>query len=177
MTDIPHVEVKDDNSSYGDTPYAPKQKGSRPETLVSGILAPKPKRKLTEAQLANLAKGREARDNNRKKRAEDKETYVKELQEKKTAKILQEKAKLKKIVGVDSDNEDTQQPVAEQGEVQEKVIIKKAPKAVKKKIIVLPPSDDEEEEVEEQIIYRKPSKVKVTPPETKTEPVRKIIFF
>ena len=93
MTDIPQVEVKDESS---------------------GILAPKPKRKLSEAQLANLAKGREARDNNRKKRAEDKETYVKELQEKKTAKILQEKAKLKKIVGVDSDNEDTQQPVAEQ---------------------------------------------------------------
>lgn len=136
----------------------------------SSILAPKPKRKLTEAQLANLAKGREARDNNRKKRVEDKETYVKELQEKKTAKILQEKAKLKQIVGVDSDTEE--QPVAE-----EKVIIKKAPKAIKKKIIVLPPSDDEEDEVEEQIIYRKPSKAKVAPPETKTEPVRKIIFF
>ena len=66
----------------------------------SSILAPKPKRKLSEAQLANLAKGREARDNNRKKREEDKETYVKELQEKKTAKILNEKAKLKNIVGV-----------------------------------------------------------------------------
>ncbi len=154
----------------------------------NSILAPKPKRKLTEAQLANLAKGREARDNNRKKRAEDKETYVKELQEKKTAKILQEKAKLKKIVGVDSDTEE--QPIAghphtriERGEVQaeEKVVIKKAPKAVKKKIIVLPPSDDEEDEVEEQIIYRKPvkSKVKVdTPPPSSQElPNRKIIFF
>lgn len=156
------TEDNDDKSSYEDT------------QTPNGILAPKPKRKLTEAQLANLAKGREARDNNRKKRAEDKETYVKELQEKKTAKILQEKQKLKQIVGVDSDNEDTQQPVAL---VQEKVIIKKPPKAVKKKIIVLPPSDDEEDEIEEQIIYRKPSKAKVAPPETKTEPVRKIIFF
>jgi hypothetical protein len=132
MTEPVEDTTTSESNSYEDTP---KQKGSRPETLVSGILAPKPKRKLTEAQLANLAKGREARDNNRKKRAEDKETYVKELQEKKTAKILQEKAKLKKIVGVDSDTEE--QPIAE-----EKVVIKKAPKAVKKKIIVLPPSDD-----------------------------------
>jgi hypothetical protein len=143
-----------------------------PSSESSSILAPEPKCKLSEAQLANLAKGREARDNNRKKRAEDKETYVKELQEKKTAKILQEKQKLKQIVGVDSDNEDTQQPVAE-----EKIIVKKPPKAVKKKIIVLPPSDDEEDEVEEQIIYRKPSKAKFAPPEKPTEPVRKIIFF
>ena len=86
-----------------------------PSTQIESILETKPKRKLTEAQLANLAKGREARDSNRKKREEDKEIYVKELQEKKTAKILKEKAKLKKIVGVESD---TEEAVAE-----EKVII------------------------------------------------------
>ena len=136
----------------------------------SSILAPKPKRKLSEAQLANLAKGREARDNNRKKREEDKETYVKELQEKKTAKILNEKAKLKKIVGVESDAEE----IAE-----EKIVVNKKPKTIRKKIIVLSSSDDDEE-VEEQIIYRKPSKSKAQPEaqEKQSElPSRKIIFF
>lgn len=162
--------IPNESSSYGDTPYAPKQKGSRPETLVSGILAPKPKRKLTEAQLANLAKGREARDSNRKKRVEDKEIYVKELQEKKTAKILQEKAKIKKIVGVDSD---TEEQVAE-----EKLIVKKPAKTIKKKIIVLPSSDEEDDETEEHIIYRKPSKAKAQPVDVPQElPSRKIIFF
>ena len=107
-----------------------------PSTQNESILAPKPKRKLTEAQLANLAKGREARDSNRKKREEDKETYVKELQEKKTAKILNEKAKLKKIVGVESDAEE----IAE-----EKIVVNKKPKTIRKKIIVLSSSDDDEE--------------------------------
>ena len=135
----------------------------------SSILAPKPKRKLSEAQLANLAKGREARDNNRKKREEDKETYVKELQEKKTAKILNEKAKLKKIVGVESDAEE----IAE-----EKIVVNKKPKTIRKKIIVLSSSDDDEE-VEEQIIYRKPSKKPVAQPVEKQPelPSKKIIFF
>lgn len=129
-----------------------------------GILAPKPKRKLTEAQKANLEKGRLARDANRKKRAEEKENYVKELQEKKTAKILQEKAKLKQIVGVQSEDE-------EEAEVEEVVVKKKAPK--KKKVIVLPESDDE---VEEEIIYKKSKKQPVSNPQPINN-IPKIVFF
>lgn len=136
----------------------------RGEVYEEGILAPKPKRKLTEAQKANLEKGRLARDANRKKRAEEKENYVKELQEKKTAKILQEKAKLKQIVGVQSEDE-------EEAEVEEVVVKKKAPK--KKKVIVLPESDDE---VEEEIIYKKSKKQPVSNPQPINN-VPKIVFF
>jgi hypothetical protein len=135
----------------------PKAKDSGEE----GILAPKPKRKLSEAQKANLEKGRLTRDANRKKRAEEKENYVKELQEKKTAKILQEKAKLKQIVGVQSEDE-------EEAEI---VVKKKAPK--KKKVIVLPESDDE---VEEEIIYKKSKKQPVSNPQPINN-IPKIVFF
>lgn len=132
------------------------------EAGEEGILAPKPKRKLSEAQKANLEKGRLTRDANRKKRAEEKENYVKELQEKKTAKILQEKAKLKQIVGVQSEDEEEEEEI---------VVKKKAPK--KKKVIVLPESDDE---VEEEIIYKKSKKQPVSNPQPINN-IPKIVFF
>lgn len=146
------------------------------EAGEEGILAPKPKRKLSEAQKANLEKGRLTRDANRKKRAEEKENYVKELQEKKTAKILQEKAKLKQIVGVQSEDEEEAGHLPDRikrGEVYEEEIVvkKKAPK--KKKVIVLPESDDE---VEEEIIYKKSKKQPVSNPQPINN-IPKIVFF
>ena len=128
------------------------------------ILAPKPKRILTEAQRAGLEKGRLTRDENRKKRLEEKDSYVKQLQEKKVNNMIKEKEKLKKIIGVESDAE------AEE-EAEEEVIVKKRqPK--KKKVIVLPESDDD---VEEEIIYKKSKKAVSLP---SVQPiVPKIVFF
>ena len=128
------------------------------------ILAPKPKRILTEAQRAGLEKGRLTRDENRKKRLEEKDNYVKQLQEKKVNNMIKEKEKLKKIIGVESDAE------AEE-EAEEEVIVKKRqPK--KKKVIVLPESDDD---VEEEIIYKKSKKAVSLPSAQPVVP--KIVFF
>ena len=71
---------------------------------VKTILAPKVKKVLSEAQKANLERGRVTRDANRKKRMEEKETYIKQLQDKKVANIIKEKQKLKQIIGANSDN-------------------------------------------------------------------------
>ena len=130
------------------------------------ILAPKPKRILTEAQRAGLEKGRLTRDENRKKRLEEKDSYVKQLQEKKVNNMIKEKEKLKKIIGVESDAE-----AEAEEEAEEEVIVKKRqPK--KKKVIVLPESDDD---VEEEIIYKKSKKAISLP---SVQPiVPKIVFF
>jgi hypothetical protein len=131
------------------------------------ILAPKPKRILTEAQRAGLEKGRLTRDENRKKRLEEKDNYVKQLQEKKVNNMLKEKEKLKKIIGVESDAEAEAEAEAEEEEV---IVKKRQPK--KKKVIVLPESDDD---VEEEIIYKKSKKAVSLPSAQPVVP--KIVFF
>lgn len=106
------------------------------------LTTPKQKRKMTEAQLANLKKGQEVRNANRIKRAEEKKKYVDQLADKKVAIKEREKQKMKKAFGLDE--EEVDEPIMEV-------------KNKKKKVVYLPPSD-EESEAEEEIVYKKQPK-------------------
>ena len=126
------------------------------------VTLPKEKRKMTEAQLANLKKGQEVRNANRIKRAEEKKKYADELADKKVAIKEREKQKLKEAFGLDKEDL-VEEP---------NIVVKK-----KKKIVYLPPSDDESE-VEEEIIYKKQPKrekeIKQFPPQ---QPPAKLVFY
>lgn len=138
------------------------------------ILAPKVKVKkpMSETQKANLEKGRLARDANRKKRAEEKESYIKQLHDKKAANIIKEQLKLKQIIIGSDDEKESEEKEEEEPEPEPIIIKKKAPK--KKKIIVLPESEDE---VEEEIIYKKSKKPPTQEFPAHSNNVSRIVFF
>jgi hypothetical protein len=129
------------------------------------IIAPKAKRQVSQKTLDALARGREKLkekwSNDKVKNEELKEVYA----IKKANKVIKQKLKIKENIGVEDLDDEPEQPI--------KLIqpIKKK----KQQIIRLPEISDDEEE----IIIKKPSKVKkevsVLQPQPNDKP--KLIFF
>jgi hypothetical protein len=112
--------------------------------VAAAASAPKPKKQLTEAQIANLAAGREKRLAAARARQEELKKLDGEIKSKREQKFQKQvNKKIKEIAEHDTSEDEAP------------VIIKKAAKKPKKKIVYVSGSDDSDSEVE---IRKKPSK-------------------